>query len=152
MQVIESIEALQGWVGREIGASDWMTIDQERVNTFADATADHQWIHVDVERAKRESPFGGPIAHGFLTLSLLPQLTSQIKRIEGVTTTVNYGLDKVRFIAPVPVGSRVRARQKLEAVEPRGDNRYMLRNTVTIEIENGDKPACIAESLSLIIF
>ncbi|MES1929956.1 enoyl-CoA hydratase 1-like protein [Salinisphaera dokdonensis CL-ES53] len=146
------MEALEAFVGQEVGVSDWLTIDQERINTFADATEDHQWIHVDVERAKRESPFGGPIAHGFLTLSLLPQLTSQIKRIEGVTTTVNYGLDKVRFIAPVPVDARVRARQKLEAIEPRGDNRYMLRNTVTIEIEGGDKPACIAESLSLIVF
>ena len=152
MQIIENIEALEAFVGQEVGVSDWLTIDQERINTFADATEDHQWIHVDVERAKRESPFGGPIAHGFLTLSLLPQLTSQIKRIEGVTTTVNYGLDKVRFIAPVPVDARVRARQKLEAIEPRGDNRYMLRNTVTIEIEGGDKPACIAESLSLIVF
>ncbi|WP_353111680.1 MaoC family dehydratase [Salinisphaera dokdonensis] len=152
MQIIENMEALEAFVGQEVGVSDWLTIDQERINTFADATEDHQWIHVDVERAKRESPFGGPIAHGFLTLSLLPQLTSQIKRIEGVTTTVNYGLDKVRFIAPVPVDARVRARQKLEAIEPRGDNRYMLRNTVTIEIEGGDKPACIAESLSLIVF
>ena len=152
MQIIENIDALQEWVGKELGVSDWLTIDQERINTFADATGDHQWIHVDVDRAKRESPFGGPIAHGFLTLSLLPQLTSQIKRIEGVTTRVNYGLNKVRFIAPVPVDARVRARQQLEAIEPRGDNRYMLRNTVTIEIEGGDKPACIAESLSLIVF
>ncbi|WP_353179578.1 MaoC family dehydratase [Salinisphaera sp. T5B8] len=152
MQIIENMDALEAFVGQEMGVSDWLTIDQERVNQFADATEDHQWIHVDVERAKRESPFGGPIAHGFLTLSLLPQLTSQIKRIEGVTTTVNYGLDKVRFIAPVPVGSKVRARQTLESIEPRGDNRYMLRNTVTIEIEGADKPACIAQSLSLIVF
>ncbi|MES1948699.1 enoyl-CoA hydratase 1-like protein [Salinisphaera sp. C84B14] len=152
MQIIENIDALQALVGEEVGVSDWLLIDQARINQFADATEDHQWIHVDVERAERESPFGAPIAHGFLTLSLLPQLTSQIRRIEGVTTTVNYGLDKVRFIAPVPVDSKVRARQKLETVEPRGDNRYMLHNTVTIEIEGSDKPACIAQSLSLIIF
>lgn len=152
MQTLENIEALQALVGQEVGTSDWILIDQERVKLFADATDDHQWIHVDVERAERESPFGGPVAHGFLTLSLLPRLTASILEVEGVTTKVNYGLDKVRFIAPVPVGSHVRARQTLEQVEARGDGRYMLHNTVTIEIQDSDKPACIAESLSLIIF
>lgn len=151
MQVIENIDALQARIGHEIGVSEWLTIDQERINTFADATDDHQWIHVDVERAKRESPFGAPIAHGFLTLSLLPRLTSEIMRVDGVTTTVNYGSDKVRFIAPVPVDSKVRARMTLKSVEARGDNRYMLRNDVTIEIQGSDKAACLAESLSLII-
>lgn len=152
MQVIEDMGALEGFVGQEIGVSDWLLIDQARVNQFADATEDHQWIHVDIERAERESPFGGPIVHGFLTLSLVPRLTSELKRIEGVTTTINYGLDKVRFITPVRVGARVRARQTLESIEPRGENSYMLRNTVTIEIEGADTPACIAQSLSLIVF
>ena len=145
-------DELDALAGTELGANDWLTITQDMIDRFADVTLDPQWIHVDADRAARESPYGTTIAHGFLTLSLLPQLTSQIKRIEGVTTTVNYGLDKVRFIAPVPVDSKVRARQKLEAVEPRGENRYMLHNTVTIEIEGSEKPACIAQSLSLIIF
>jgi acyl dehydratase len=152
VQVLENIDALQALVGQEVGTSDWVLIDQERVNLFADATDDHQWIHVDVERAERESPFGEPVAHGFLTLSLLPRLTSEIMEVRGVTTKVNYGLDKVRFIAAVAVGSRVRARQTLKSVEARGQGRYMLRNTVTIEIEDNDKPACIADSLSLIVF
>jgi acyl dehydratase len=152
VQIIKNIEALQALVGQEVGTSDWVLIDQKRVNLFADATDDHQWIHVDTERAERESPFGEPVAHGFLTLSLLPRLTSDIMEIRGVTTTVNYGLDKVRFVAAVAVGSRVRARQTLKSVEPRGEGRYMLHNTVTIEIDDNDKPACIAESLSLIIF
>ena len=104
MQVLENIDALQALVGQEVGTSDWVLIDQERVNLFADATDDHQWIHVDVERAERESPFGEPVAHGFLTLSLLPRLTSEIMEVRGVTTKVNYGLDKVRFIAAVAVG------------------------------------------------
>lgn len=152
MRSMKSVDALQSWIGQEIGTSEWITIDQERINLFADATDDHQWIHVDVERAERESPFGAPVAHGFLTLSLLPRLTREIMQIEGVATKVNYGLDKVRFVAAVTAGSRLRARQTLNSVERRGEGRYMLRNTVTIEIKDSDKPACIAESLSLIIF
>lgn len=152
MRSMKSVDALQSWIGQEIGTSEWITIDQERINLFADATDDHQWIHVDVERAERESPFGAPVAHGFLTLSLLPRLTREIMQIEGVATKVNYGLDKVRFVAAVTAGSRLRARQTLNSVERHGEGRYMLRNTVTIEIKDSDKPACIAESLSLIIF
>ena len=151
MRTLDNIEQLQALAGEEIGASDWLTIDQQRVDGFADATDDHQWIHVDVERAKRESPFGGPIAHGFLTLSLLPPLVNDIYRVEGVSTRVNYGLNKVRFMAPVPVGHRVRARVRLKSVDERGEGRYMICNEVTIEREGSDNPACIAESLLLYI-
>ena len=151
MRTIENIEALTELVGQELGVSSWMEIDQERVNLFADATDDHQWIHVDIERANRESPFGGPVAHGFLTLSLLPPLKADVYKVEGVTTQVNYGLNKVRFVAPVLVGSRVRARITLQSVEPRGDGRYMVCNDITIEIEGKDRPACKAEGLTLLI-
>ena len=121
MRTIKNIDALQALIGEDIGASDWLTIDQERINQFAEATNDHQWIHVDIERAKRESPFGGPIAHGFLTLSLLPPLVNDVYRVEGVTTRVNYGLNKVRFMAPVPAGRAVRARVRLKSVDERSE-------------------------------
>jgi acyl dehydratase len=136
-------------VGEEIGTSEWVLIDQDRVNKFADATGDHQWIHVDVERARRELPTGGTIAHGYLTLSLIPMLGSQLLRIEGVSRGINYGSNKVRFTNMVPTGSRVRARQKLLAVEAKGPG-LQLTNEVTIEIEGQDRPACIAETISLI--
>ncbi len=151
MRTIENIDALTELVGQELGTSNWMEIDQERVNQFADATDDHQWIHVDIERAKKESPFGGPVAHGFLTLSLLPPLKADVFKVEGVTTRVNYGLNKVRFVAPVLVGSRVRARITLKSIEPRGEGRYMVCNDISIEIEGQDKPACLAEGLTLYI-
>ncbi len=132
-------------VGTEIGVSDWMTIDQERVNTFADATGDHQWIHVDPEKAAK-GPFGGPIAHGFLTLSLSVPLVNQATTVDGVRMGINYGLDKVRFITPVPVGGRIRARVSLDSVReiPGG---IQAGRTVTIELEGADKPACVAESI-----
>lgn len=138
---------VQSLVGQEIGASDWVLIDQDRVNTFADATGDHQWIHVDVERAKEF--LGGTIAHGYLTLSLIPWLGSQIMSIEGVSRGINYGSNKVRFTNMVPVGSRVRAKQKLLGAEPKGGG-LQLTNEITIEIEGKDRPACIAETISLI--
>ncbi|MFT3809312.1 MAG: MaoC family dehydratase [Micropepsaceae bacterium] len=138
---------VQSLVGQEIGASDWVEITQERVNTFADATGDHQWIHVDVEKAKQF--MGGTIAHGYLTLSLIPWLGSQIMSIEGVSRGINYGSNKVRFTNMVPVGSRVRARQKLLGAEPKGGG-LQLTNEITIEIEGKDRPACIAETISLI--
>ena len=139
-----TIADLPSLTGQELGTSDWFEVTQERVNTFADATGDHQWIHVDVERAKAESPFGGPIAHGYLTLSLLVPLAGQAYRISDQTMGVNYGLNKVRFPAPVPVGSKVRARVVLKNVE---EIPGCLQNTlaVTIEREGGDKPVCIAE-------
>ena len=136
-------------VGEEMGVSEWVTVDQDRVNKFADATGDHQWIHIDVERAKRELPTKGTIAHGYLTLSLIPMLSSQIMRIDGVSRGINYGSNKVRFTNMVPTGARVRARQKLLAAEPKGGG-MQLTNEVSIEIEGQDRPACIAETISLV--
>jgi acyl dehydratase len=140
---------IQTHVGEEMGVSDWVTVDQARVNKFADATGDHQWIHIDVERAKREMPTGGTIAHGYLTLSLIPMLSSQIMRIDGVSRGINYGSNKVRFTNMVPTGSRVRARQKLLGAEPKGGG-LQLTNEVSIEIEGQDRPACVAETISLV--
>ena len=133
--------------GQEIGASDWLLIDQERVNLFADATGDHQWIHVDVPRATKE--MGGPIAHGFLTLSLIPFLGKDILKVEGVSRGINYGLNKVRFTNMVRVGSKVRAVQKLLGVEPKSGG-LMLTSEVTIEIEGEARPACVAETVSML--
>ena len=141
------VEGVQGLVGQHLGHSDWLEITQERVNQFADATGDHQWIHVDPERAATESPYGGPIAHGYLTLSLLPMLVPQIVEITGFALTVNYGTEKVRFPAPVPVGSRVRAGAVLDSVTPVEGGVQMLV-TVTVEIEGGSKPALVATSVS----
>ncbi|MDB5454625.1 MAG: enoyl-CoA hydratase [Caulobacter sp.] len=138
---------LASLVGQEIGVSDWTEITQERVNQFAEATGDHQWIHVDVERATRE--IGGPIAHGFLTLSLIPFLGADILRVTGVTRGINYGCDKVRFTNMVRVGKRVRMRQKLLAVEAKSGG-LQMKNECTIEIEGEDRPACVAETLSVI--
>ena len=140
---------MQKHVGEEMGVSEWVTIDQDRVNKFADATGDHQWIHIDVERAKRELPTKGTIAHGYLTLSLIPMLSSQIMRIDGVSRGINYGSNKVRFTNMVPTGSRVRARQKLLSAEPKGGG-LQLTNEVSIEIEGQDRPACVAETISLV--
>ena len=143
----EGLDELRAAVGRDLGTSDWVEITQDRVDTFAEATGDHQWIHVDVERARRESPFGGPIAHGYLTLSLTNQLLPEVVEVRGVSSGVNYGADKVRFPAPVPVGSRVRANVRLDAADdvPGGVQTTM---TITVEVEGGEKPACVVESLS----
>lgn len=142
----EVFERLQGLVGTEVGVSDWMEITQERVNAFADATDDHQFIHVDPEAA-RLTPFGGTIAHGFLTLSLIIPLVAQIPFDVGVPRMgVNYGLNKVRFPAPVPVGSRIRARLSLDAVSEVAGG-LQLERTVTVEVEGSEKPAMVAESL-----
>ena len=138
---------LPGLVGQETGVSDWIEITQERVNQFAEATGDHQWIHVDVERANRE--IGGPIAHGYLTLSLIPFLGGGLMPVTGVTRGINYGSDKVRFINMVRIGKRVRLRQKLIGVEPKSGG-LQIKNECTIEIEGEAKPACIAETISVI--
>lgn len=135
--------------GQEIGVSDWLEITQERINMFAEATGDHQWIHVNVEMAKNMMPGGKTIAHGYLTLSLIPGLTGGMLRIEGVTRGINYGSNKVRFTNMVPVGSKVRARQKLISAEARGGG-IQMTNEVTIEIEGQQRPACIAETISMI--
>jgi acyl dehydratase len=142
--VIQGIAGLKDLVGQHLGYSDYLEITQERVNTFADATGDHQWIHVDPERAKAESPFGGPIAHGYLTLSLGPSLAPQIMRVEGIKMGVNYGCGKVRFPSPVPVGSKLRLGAELTAVEdiPGGAQVYM---TFTYEVEGAAKPSCVCE-------
>jgi acyl dehydratase len=133
-------------VGQEVGTSDWFEITQEKVNQFADATGDHQWIHVDVERASKELPTKSTIAHGFMTLSLIPMLGAQIMRIEGVKQGINYGCDKVRFTSMVPVGSKVRARQKIMEVGEKAGG-TMVKSEFTIEIEGADRPACVAESI-----
>jgi acyl dehydratase len=152
MRVIQGIEELRQMVGQELGVSDWFTVSQERINAFADVTEDHQWIHIDVERAKRETPWGTTIAHGFLTLSLLPALSHPIYRVEGTKARINYGLDKVRFPTPVPAGARIRARVKMTGLEPQGEGRYKGSFVTTVELEGSEKPACIAESLALFMF
>jgi acyl dehydratase len=143
MRVFNGLDELRAAAGTQVGASDWMTIDQARVNTFADATDDHQWIHVDEEKAKA-GPFGGTIAHGFLTLSLLPKLLSQVYRIDGVKMGVNYGLNKLRFTAPVPVGSKIRGVIDIaDVTEVKGGVQVTTR--VTVEIEGSERPALVAE-------
>jgi acyl dehydratase len=139
-------EELKAMVGQELGAGDWVEVDQDRINGFADATGDHQWIHVDPERAA-QGPFGTTIAHGYLTLSLIPSLGGGGLPVTGAKMGINYGLDRVRFIAPVKVGSRVRARRKLLEVKE-GEGFVQLKVEVTVEIEGSDKPACVAETLS----
>jgi acyl dehydratase len=147
-----SIATISQYVGQELGVSEWVTITQERINHFADFTGDHQWIHVDVERAKRESLFGTTIAHGYLTLSLAAALSMELGVIPaGVSEALNYGLDKVRFLAPVKSGSRVRDRVVLLAAEPQGKGRILLKFRNTIEIEGEAKPALIADALSLLV-
>jgi acyl dehydratase len=143
---IATLADLRARVGQEIGASGWLVIDQQRINAFADATGDHQWIHVDAERAARETPFGTTIAHGFLTLSLVSALMRNTVSIGGLRMTINYGLNRVRFVSPVPSGARVRARVALGAVEDVKDATQATWN-ITVEREGADKPALIAEWL-----
>ena len=150
MREIESIADLYGLVGQEVGVSEWVLIDQERIDKFADATGDHQWIHVDVERARKEMPTGSTIAHGYLTISLLPMLLSQIMQIRNVSSRINYGCNRVRFTSMVKTGSRVRARQVLKALEPYKNDGVQVINEVTVEIEGEDRPACKAETISII--
>jgi acyl dehydratase len=141
---IESLEALKTLVGEHLGYSEYMTIDQDRVQLFADATGDQQWIHTDPERAKAQSPFGGPIAHGYLTLSLGPVLLPQIFSVGGVAMGVNYGANKVRFMAPVPVGAKLRAGVKVLAVDDIAGGAQVTIET-TFETEGSSKPSCVAE-------
>ncbi len=142
---VNGIAGLKELVGTHLGYSDWLEITQERVNTFADATGDHQWIHVDVERATAESPFGGPIAHGYLTLSLGPVLFPQILRVDGIRMGVNYGCAKVRFPSPVPVGSNLRLGATLDAIEDLDGGWSQISMTFTFEVEGAPKPSCVAE-------
>jgi acyl dehydratase len=144
MSTTTTLAELPSLKGTELGTSDWFEVSQDRVNTFADATDDHQWIHVDVERATAESPFGGPIGHGYLTLSLLIPMWSQVLTVTDSTMAVNYGLNKVRFPAPVPVGSKLRLTATLADVEEIKGG-YQLTVAAVIEREGGEKPVCIAE-------
>ena len=148
MRIINGIDELKTAVGEHLGYSDWVEVTQERVNQFADATGDHQWIHVDIARATEEGPFGGTIAHGYLTLSLLPTLVSQVFRIDGLKMIVNYGTNKVRFPSPVPVGSRVRAGVEILSVETKGESTQLI-SRITIGREGSDKPACVAETVAV---
>ncbi len=143
------LEKFKELVGRENGVTEWVLIDQERINRFADVTEDHQWIHVDTEKAK-DGPFGTTIAHGMLTLSLLPMFGYACKySVEGAKMTVNYGLNKVRFINPVPVGSRVRSKMVITAIDEKKPGQILVTTTHTVEIEGQEKPACIAEALGM---
>lgn len=144
---VADIEELKTLVGEDVATSDWVEVTQEMINLFADATFDHQWIHIDVERAKKESPFGGPIAHGYLTLSLFPRLMGgAFKMNQKFKMGVNYGLNKLRFMAPVPSGAKVRAHLKLKEVLEVKQG-YQVEWKVTVEIEGAEKPACVAEAV-----
>jgi acyl dehydratase len=147
-----TLSNINDFVGRELGVSGWMTVDQSRINQFADCTGDHQWIHVDVDRAKRESPFRTPVAHGYLTLALIAPLAMEVGVVpKDAAAGFNYGLDKVRFLAPVKAGARVRLRVVLVGVEPKEAGQFVIKTKNTLEIEGSDKPAVIAETLALLI-
>ena len=146
MRTFQNLGELTALVGQDVAVSEWTTITQQQVNLFAEATGDHQWIHIDPERAKN-GPFGAPIAHGYLTLSLLPLLFASAMKVENTRMGVNYGLNKVRFITPVPVGSRVRGHLKLLASDPIPGDGVQQTWEVTVELEGAPKPACVAESL-----
>ena len=146
------VSTLRHFVGQELGVSDWLTVDQARVNEFADCTGDEQWIHVDVERARRQSPLGSTIAHGYLTLALLPTMQKEVVTVPaGISQVVNYGLDRVRFITPVKAGARIRTRVLLLAAGPQVEGRFLLTFQNTVEIEGETKPALIAQTLALLI-
>ena len=146
MLTLNGVDEVKQYVGKEIGTSDWVEVTQDDINAFADVTGDHQWIHVDVERAK-ETPFGGTIAHGYFTLSLAPRFTEQVMKLDGFAMAINYGLNKVRFPAPLPVGSRVRMKARLANLEDVPGGAQMTLE-LTFERDGGDKPVCVAETLA----
>jgi acyl dehydratase len=147
-----TLAGLSDRVGQELGVSDWVTLDQPRIDMFASCTGDRQWIHVDVERAKRESPFRGPVAHGYLALAMVAPLSMEVGVIpKDAAAGLNYGIDKVRFLAPVPAGARVRLRVVLTGVEPRDGGPVVMKTLNTMEVEGSEKPALIAETLALLI-
>lgn len=148
MLTINGLDDIRGRVGQELGVSGWVQITQDDVNKFAEVTGDDQWIHVDPERAA-QTPLGGTIVHGYFTLSLLPKFAYETYTIEGVSFAMNYGSDKVRFLSPVPTGSRLRCRSELSSVEDRNGG-LLMKVTSTIEIEGSDKPACVAETLTIV--
>ncbi|MDD4241733.1 MAG: MaoC family dehydratase [Smithellaceae bacterium] len=152
MSIEATVANMEKHIGKEIFVSDWTQVTQDQINQFAESTMDHQWIHVDKEKAAK-GPFGTTIAHGFLTLSHLPFFSYQIPlKAEGAKMSINYGLDKVRFLNPVPSGSKIRDRIVLKALEQKPGNRLLVTQTHTIEIEGQDKPACIADALGMIFF
>ncbi|MEU9793469.1 MaoC family dehydratase [Streptomyces sparsogenes] len=146
-RIFTSPDELRSAAGEDLGPSDWLEVDQKRIDLFADATGDHQWIHVDPEKAAA-GPFGTTIAHGYLTLSLLPAFTPQLLTVEGVRMGINYGVNKVRFPSPVPVGSRLRATGRVAEVTEVADGGFQVTLVVTVEREGGDKPVCVAESVA----
>jgi acyl dehydratase len=150
-EIIRTIEDAKSLEGREVGLSDWVVIDQGRIDQFAEATADYQWIHVDTERAKRELPGGKTIVHGYLTLALIPALTGDFVEVKNLTRAINFGLNKVRFYTPLQVDSRVRARATVLQARQRA-GALLLTSEVRIEIENERKPACVAETLGMYFF
>lgn len=145
--VLKNLDELKSYLGKELETSDWISVTQEKINMFADATGDHQWIHVDVERAKKESPYGRTIAHGYYTISLAPVLMAQILDIKGIKMAINYGTEKVRFPAPVPVGKNVRMKAELSTLKE-VKNGIQAHFQLTFEVENQEKPACVAEVIS----
>lgn len=147
MQIINNLDELATWIGREMGSSEWIAIEQDRIQKFADATGDQQWIHIDADRARRESPYKSTIAHGFLTLSLLPMIFESCVRIDGIGMSINYGLDRVRFPAPVLSGQRVRGRLTLERLDPIAGG-FQAQWLATLDVEGGDKPVCVAQMLA----
>ncbi len=149
MLKVETPKDLLGLVGRELGPSEWITVDQAMIDKFADATGDHQWIHVDVERAKRDMPGGKTIAHGYLTLSLVPRLAATLMRVEKRRHGVNYGSNKVRFISPVPAGARIRLRQRIAGAEEVTGNGVRVTSEMTVEIEGQERPALVAEIMGI---
>ena len=151
MRVISSVEDAKALEGEEVGLSDWVVIDQTRIDQFAEATADYQWIHVDTERAARELPDGKTIAHGYLTLALIPALTAKFVRVDNLARAINFGMNKVRFYTPVPAGARVRARAKVLQARRRA-GALLLTSEVRIEVEGERKPACVAETLGMYFF
>jgi acyl dehydratase len=152
VRIISSIEEAIDAVGEEFGVSDWITVDQDRIDGFAGATGDHQWIHVDAERARTESPYGSTIAHGFLTLSLIPWLSKANYRVENAKMGINYGLNRVRFLAPVPAGSRVRVRSELVDARKVDDTTVDLIVRHTVELDGSEKPAAVAELIARMAF
>jgi acyl dehydratase len=152
MRVIASIDEAVGAAGQELGVSQWIEVDQDRINGFADVTGDQQWIHVNAERARSESPYGTTIAHGFLTLSLIPGLSKDNYRVDNAKMGINYGLNRVRFLAPVPVGSRVRLRSDLVDVRTVDESTVDLTVRQTVELEGSDKPAAVAEVIARMVF
>jgi acyl dehydratase len=149
MLIVGSPKDLAQHIGQKLGPTEWLTVDQAMIDKFAEATGDHQWIHVDVERAKRELPGGKTIAHGYLTLSLLPRLAPQLMKVQKRSRGLNYGSNKVRFITPVPAGSRVRLRQTIKSVEPVEGNGVRITSEMEIEVEGASRPAMVAETLSI---